>query len=668
MRRTVLWWLAALSAAAYLLVVVGSALASGEDGWREWLWLLLGPPSFLAAGMLLFVKRPGHPVGELLLLTAIAGVVIPQVLATPVVMVYEESGAQDWMWAPIWAHQTLSVTGAVLVVTIVTLLPDGRFRYPRERRFLAFAWATVAIPTLALVSNRFVVQIEALTFPGMTDIPSPLIFEALEPYGSALAGLSSLGYFALVGGVVLLVMRMRTAPRRERKQVRWVLFAGILALLVWAVPLLFAVIGPVDPFAHGGVGVLVGFFMMLLVPASIVAAVLQPPWIDVDVAIRKSFVYGALSFLILVVYVGLASAFGLAAETRLPVEVAVVATVVVAVLFQPVRRRLQSLADRWVFGERPTEFEVVTDFASALGSSADPSDLIPKLAETLTSALGLAWARVEVPGQQTRVSGKPEGEAALVAPIVHQGEHLGEIVCGPPEEGNLGESKAQLIATLADQAALALYNARLASRVVAAQEAERRRIERNIHDGAQQELVALVARLGMARARARSSALDEATVADLQREAQRILADLREMAQGIHPSVLSDGGLLEAVEDLCGRLPIEVTLDAPSDLRMHRFPDEVEGGAFFFMTEGIANVLKHSRAQEAAIALRLDDGHLTIEVSDQGVGFDPEARSGNGLAGLTDRITALGGSMQIDSEPGKGTSLHAVLPVEGRAP
>ena len=211
---------------------------------------------------------------------------------------------------------------------------------------------------------------------------------------------------------------------------------------------------------------------------------------------------------------------------------------------------------------------------------------------------------------------------------------------------------------------LLIVNMRLAGRIVGAQEAERRRLERNIHDGAQQELVALVAKLGLARARARSGGIDEETLLELQGDAQAILRDLRELAQGIHPSVLTDGGLVEAVEDRCSRLPIEVAVEASPDLRHQRFGDDVEGAAYFFVTEGLANILKHASASQAQVVIRRSNGELELAVGDNGVGFDPETIRQNGLAGLSDRFTALAGTVGIDARPGDGTVLTARLPVE----
>jgi len=252
----------------------------------------------------------------------------------------------------------------------------------------------------------------------------------------------------------------------------------------------------------------------------------------------------------------------------------------------------------------------------------------------------------------------------LTVPIDRGDESFGTIESGPKVRGQLKDSDRDLVRALASQAALVVSNARLAARIVQAQEAERRRLERNIHDGAQQELVALVAKLGVARAKAKNQVLDEAMLIELQRDAGTILKDLRALAQGIHPSVLTDGGLVEAVEDRCSRLPINVRVEASPWLRRHRFDDNVEGAAYFFVTESLTNVLKHADATEAEVRIQRANGHLVLRVSDNGVGFDPSRVNGHGLTGLTDRFTALAGSVMVDTAPGRGTTLEGRIPVE----
>jgi signal transduction histidine kinase len=196
-------------------------------------------------------------------------------------------------------------------------------------------------------------------------------------------------------------------------------------------------------------------------------------------------------------------------------------------------------------------------------------------------------------------------------------------------------------------------------RLVAAGDAERRRLERDLHDGAQSRLVALALLLRSARTRAANS--DEELVKLLDRaheELQTSLAELRELARGIHPSVLTDRGLEPALQALVARAPVPVTLDTDSEQRL---PGPVESAAYFVVSEALANVAKYAQATEASVTVRERNGHVTVEVVDDGVG-GADATRGSGLRGLQDRLAALDGTLSLDSPPGRGTRLRAEIP------
>ncbi len=227
---------------------------------------------------------------------------------------------------------------------------------------------------------------------------------------------------------------------------------------------------------------------------------------------------------------------------------------------------------------------------------------------------------------------------------------------------------------MAGQAGLILRNVGLVEdlrasrqRLVAAADQARRDLERDLHDGAQQQIVALTAKLRLARNQlARDPAIAGQTLAEAQAEAKQTLQDLRELARGIHPSVLSDQGILAAVKSRITRLPIGVRLTAGPELAGGRYPDEIEGAAYFLVCEALVNVVKHAHASQAQVLLSDDGARLRVEITDDGAGFDPADAAGSGLTGLADRIEAVGGSLSIRSRPGAGTVLAGELPVRGR--
>ncbi len=263
---------------------------------------------------------------------------------------------------------------------------------------------------------------------------------------------------------------------------------------------------------------------------------------------------------------------------------------------------------------------------------------------------------------------------ARVFEVEHQGERLGSLrVTSSPREP-LTPAGERLVQAVAGQAGLILRNAGLVEdlrasrqRLVAAADQARRDLERDLHDGAQQQIVALTAKLRLARNQlARDPAIAGQTLAEAQAEAKQTLQDLRELARGIHPSVLSDQGILAAVKSRITRLPIGVRLTAGPELAGARYPDEIEGAAYFLVCEALVNVVKHAHASQAQVLLSDDGARLRVEITDDGAGFDPADAAGSGLTGLADRIEAVGGSLSIRSCPGAGTVLAGELPVRGR--
>jgi signal transduction histidine kinase len=205
------------------------------------------------------------------------------------------------------------------------------------------------------------------------------------------------------------------------------------------------------------------------------------------------------------------------------------------------------------------------------------------------------------------------------------------------------------------------------ARLVLAGDAERRRIEHDIHDGIQPGIVALTAKAGLARQQLRRSPqLVEATLLELQQDIRKILEDLREWAHGIHPSVLSDHGLIEAIEARIERIPSNVVIQTEPGLRGARYADEIEVAAFYLVFEGLANALKHAQASSARVTVRRRDSQLIVEVSDDGIGFDPSLAAGSGIRNLGDRVEAVGGKLRIDSQFGAGTKLFAEFPARDR--
>jgi signal transduction histidine kinase len=274
-----------------------------------------------------------------------------------------------------------------------------------------------------------------------------------------------------------------------------------------------------------------------------------------------------------------------------------------------------------------------------------------------------------------------------VIPVTYAGSVLGRIECGPRRDGPLLAEDRALLRHLAAQAATAVRNLHLAAelstrlevirrqaaqltasraRIARAQDAERQRIQRDLHDGLQQDLVVMSTNLAISRERLRRGDPHAGDpLADLQRDLGTVLANLRDFAHAIHPPVLADQGLLEAIEARAARLPVEVVIEADPALRGVRYPKHVETAAWYLLSEALTNAVKHAGAGQVSVALGQPNGRLVVQVRDDGRGFDPAGARGLGLSSLADRMSIVDGTLEIASRPGQGTSLRADIPLTG---
>lgn len=627
--------------------------ARGAESIERFLYIA----AFGFLGSLIAFRRPGNPIGWLLgavaILRQLGGL-------TAVVDVSLANGA-DLGWGHILARGLWpsGFTFALLAFVFV-IFPTGRLP---SNRWRPVVWLVAFMGLVDVVGFGLYPAADARRLLAGSDTVGPLV--PMVSWGPLsvdrhvrelpeLAGVQAMFLAMLVTLIVLglwaQIYRLRAGPRDERQQVKWL----IPAMVLWAVGL-----------AATAVGLPFDWVILLVIPIPICMtfAILYYKTFGIDRIVNQALVYGILSIGIFVVYAVAAAGVGLAAGSRLPIEVAIVVTAFLALAFQPARRWLQRIADRWVFGHQPTPLEAVAGLESRV-EGGSITNLSSHLAETIRVAGRLSWASAAIPPEAEWISGEMTNEIEVIVEIKHLGETFGEIRCGPKIRGRFDDTDANLVHALAAQTALVLSNAKMAGRLVQAQEIERRRIERNIHDGAQQELVALIAKLTLARTLLRVNKLGDANLVDLQQDAAHVLGDLRNLAQGIHPAVLTDGGLVAAVEDRCKRLPIEVDVDIAPELRDQRFDDDIEGASYFFVTEGLANVLKHATATTARVAISRVNGRIELEVGDNGGGFDTASIRLKGITGLSDRFRALGGSITVHSDPGTGTVLEGHLPAE----
>jgi hypothetical protein len=447
-----------------LVAAVVIELAAGDPAGVA--WVLAGPTPFYAAGLVGAFRGPGHRVAAWLLASGalfMLGVCLGDAIDLPAV------AGSSFAWFAVPAGECASNASVVAGIGLIGLFPTGVPDRRGERWVLrTAALMALLLPVLLMVSSP--TPPEGLFQPAESAITSPLFLAATGPVEPAIAALQYTFAAWILLGVIMLYLRYRRSPPEDRRRIRWLLAGMGSAMVTFAACTAVSLSLGSGPFAVAAIFVLWALAVALTLGTLITA--LSPDGVfDIDRSSQRSMVYRALWLLIAVGYVAAAAALGLLAGQHLPVEAAVLLVAAAALLFQPAQRRLERLADRWVFGDRLDGYEVLTRFGSMLETSPGPDDLLPRLAAAIRDGLGLQWARVRL--DLAAASGSPPAvgaaglepgdvaEPALVVPLIHAGSVLGRIECGERRDGPLLDEDRRLLANLAGQAATAARNLHL---------------------------------------------------------------------------------------------------------------------------------------------------------------------------------------------------------------
>ena len=589
-----------------------------------------------------------------------------------------------WVWVAVFA----------LLGLVLLLLPDGRLPSPRWRGVVA-----------ALGVGAVALTVSVAFAPGplddvYADRPNPVAVPGLDVLG-LVGGWVLLG--ALVVCALSLPVRYRRADAVVRQQLKWVVLAGVPALVA---TVFHATLGQ-NP-AVNGPSRLVGDLLYLAFFLAVGVAVVRHRLFDVDLVLNRALVYGLLAAFVTAVYVAVVIGIGRLVGSGADLVLTVTATVLVALGFAPVREWAQGLANRWVYGERQAPYEVLTALGGRLAGALTPDELLPAIAHAAAVGVGAAAAEVRLtlpsgttasarwpaappttttppatapstpppavhpattppsavppPGAPPRVA-----PATLVVPVRAAGAELGRIVVTPRPGFPLTRHHRRLLDDLAQQSAPALSNARLVAelkasrrRLVSVADDERRRLERDLHDGAQAQLVAVTLRLRALAAQLPDGRAD--AVEQVREQVTGTIATLRDLARGVFPPQLAEAGVGAAVRSHLAKTgsPARLADRVPAGVRGSR---EVEAALWFCVLEALQNAAKHA-GQDVVVELSVDDGALRAEVRDGGPGFDPTAAPrGSGLTNMADRMAAVDGTLTIDSAPGAGTRVIARAPL-----
>jgi signal transduction histidine kinase len=651
----------------------------------------------------LVVRRAGNVIGWFLLVEGVATAVMGLASAYAVIGVSHPGTLPDPRIVGLLAEWSF-VPLACGIAFMFLLFPTGTLPSARWRPVAGLSLLVIGVLMIGFLIHPRRVAIPA---PGGISVTyqNPLAVRSLPaPLRIVLIGsinaLSVVFIALLAVSILAITNRYRSGGRERRQQIKWIAFTVAAAIACSIVALASLAISgksstQASTIAYAAMAVIgLGGF-----PVAIAVAILKYGLYQIDVIIKKTLSYGLLSAALTAVYVGMVVGIGtLAGYAGRPV-LTVAAAVVVAVLFHPVRQRATLLANRFVYGRRASPYQVLADFAQDMAGQLDAEAALNRMACVLGGATGAelvevwvlvgagltprsVWPADAKPGAAPEVVTRPAGLAVLgptarAIGVYHQDELLGAITLEKVKNEPVSAAEDRLLTDLASQAGLVLRNVRLTAelqatiddlrasrrRLVQAQDNERQRIERNLHDGAQQQLVAQSILLGMLERVADDPAEVRELTSQLHSGLREAVDDLRALARGIYPPVLADQGLQAAVQAQANRAPMPVVVDADG---IGRFSREAESTLYFCILEALQNVAKYADASRATVSLCQLDGRLEFSVADDGAGFDPsEAMHGTGLQGMADRLSAVGGQLQIASTQGLGTTISGTVPVTG---
>jgi signal transduction histidine kinase len=661
-RRIAPWVAASLTVAGVVFAFVLNALAgsNGEEAWTGVAWATAALASS-GAGLVLAIRRPANPIGWLLLANGL--VLVAHQVATPYAdyAVLEDPDAlPGGEWAVLF-HERAWPTLFICVTAIALVFPDGRLPSPRWRRIAIVAGASFAALTVVslLSAERYSQKFDHISSP------LPELSESVVGLPFMISGLGSLA--GLVAAALAVRTRMKRASPVERLQLRWLAFAALLVPIAVVASLIESTITG----SEGAVTVIASVVALTAIPVAIGVAVMRYRLYEIDRLINRTLVYITLSAALAATFAAISLTLGVAIGSGSTLPTAA-ATLVVVLLFRPLRSRVQVLVDRRFDRARYEGLRKIERFLEELRAGRAAPEAT---GEVMAEAIGdpglelFFW----LPAEEVHVDALGHAADALPTaggartPVRRGGLQLATVV----HDRTLAE-RPDLLESVIEAAGLAIEIARLRvevrrrlaeveesrARIVTAGYEERRRLERDLHDGAQQRLVSIGLALRHVQGQLPAPSPQAAELNATVEEVSDAIEELRELARGVRPAGLDDG-LSPALRELASRSPLQTKVEATEE----RFEDKLETAAYFVASEALANAAKHAHASHVALTAARQNGQLVICIRDDGVGGAIPS-VGSGLTGMTDRVAALGGSLRLESPAGHGTVVTAELPCE----
>jgi signal transduction histidine kinase len=639
----------------------------GYFGSFAYAFILSVPPTiiWIIVGVVLFLRKSEDRMVWLVSLTFVIGGVCT--LTDNLFLNgtdHEFNGPLIWQFAPL----SLYLLKSVLTLLTFAVFPNGRF-VPRWTRWVPFIYLAYALLYLVVLPIH---------------LPGWMLFD--NPVNAVL-------WFGCEG--CLVVMQLYRFARRsgsvERQQIKWILFSFVVLLVLdvlgTAIPNLLS-----TPLLYA-IGNGIFNYSILIVPFSLMIALLRYRLWDIDIIINRTLVYGTLTACIVGLYAVVVGTLSTFLQAQGNFLISLLATGLVAVVFHPLREQLQQLVNRLFYGQRDEPYSVISQLGSRLEATLAPEQVLSTIAETTAQALKLPYVALVL--EQDEVSdittsyGTPTGESVHI-PLLYQTEQLGKLLVAPRSPGDVfGPVDRRLLEDLARQAGVAVYAVRLtinlqrlasdlqSSRalLVTTREEERRRLRRDLHDGLGSVLASLNLQAGAISALLlRDRAAAETLLEEQQHAIRTAIADIRRLVYTLRPPSLDELGLLGALRERAAHYTLstgvladeehtpglQVAIEVPKNLPP--LPAAVEVATYRIVQEALANVARHSQASNCWLHLSIVGGTLQVEVTDNGVSLPLEVHEGVGLLSMHELAAELGGRCHIQPGPKGGTQVRASLP------
>lgn len=547
-------------------------------------------------------------------------------------------------------------------IMLLALFPDGRF-VPRWIRWVVLA-------SLLMIPLPLFIDLVAIATSSSLHIFLTSVV-ALTLYGVAL--------YAQV------YRYRRVSSPVQRQQTKWIVFGFILMVVLMlcsSVPYLYVQNLPAGeplPTWMPLAGLILWWPSTTLLPLMFGVAILRYRLWDIDIIINRTIVYAALTAFVISLYIIVVGLAGALLHTSGNLGISLFATGLVAVLFQPLRYRLQRGVNRLMYGERDEPYTVLGRLSERLEVVVAPQSVLPTVVETVAEALRLPYAAITLLEGETYtiVAEYPKSAVtnndSIILSLIYQSEVIGQLILAPRGKGELfSKTDMQLLETIARHASIAAYNVRLTQdlqrsreRLVNTREEERRRLRRDLHDGLGPVLASSTFKLdAIYNFAGRDPDSVRQLVGELKTQMQDALTDIRRIAYGLRPPALDELGLVGALTEYVTShnqtQGLQIQLDMPESLPV--LPAAVEVAVYYIVIEAVSNVQRHAHAHHCCVSLTMGDTFI-VEVSDDGSGLPDDVRAGVGMTAMRERAAELGGQCMIVSSADGGTRVIAYLPL-----